>query len=336
MRTPRNPVRPLIAVLLAALAGHLMPPAASAFPPSPPVVESPRPAYLFSYFTGNGEDGLHFATSSDGLTWTAVRRGASFLLPTVGSKLMRDPCIARGPDGMFHLVWTTGWFDQGIGLAHSRDLVRWSDQRFVPVMAHESGAQNAWAPELVYDPAARHWVIFWSSTIAGRFKETEAVGGNTFRATGVICNHRIYFTTTRDFATFAPTALLYDPGLNCIDATILPADGRWVMFLKDETQAPAPRKDIRVAWAESPTGPWGPASPPISPGSVEGPSVLRVGRTWFLYYDAYRRKQYEGLQSADLRNWTSMTERLVVPRGMRHGTAFAVPGTLVEAMERPP
>ncbi len=336
MRTPRDLRKVLATALLGAWAGHLAAAAVPAPPPQPPVEPSPRAAYLFSYFTGNGEDGLHFATSSDGLTWTAVRGGASFLRPTVGGKLMRDPCIARGPDGMFHLVWTTGWFDHGIGLAHSRDLVRWSEQRFVPVMAHETGAQNSWAPELVYDPAARHWVIFWSSTIAGRFPETEVAGGNTFRATGVICNHRIYFTTTRDFTTFAPTALLYDPGFNCIDATILPADGRWVMFLKDETQAPAPRKDIRVAWAESPTGPWGAASPPISPDWVEGPSVLRVGDTWFLYYDAYRRKQYEGLQSPDLRNWTSIRDRLVVPRGMRHGTAFAVPVTLVEAMDRQP
>ena len=46
--------------------------------------------YLFSYFTDNGEDGLHFAASADGLTWTALNHGASFLQPQVGSKLMRD------------------------------------------------------------------------------------------------------------------------------------------------------------------------------------------------------------------------------------------------------
>src|SRR5690606_463745 len=50
----------------------------------------PSPRYLFSYFTGNGEDGLHLAWSADGLTWTTLRSGASFLAPEVGSKLMRD------------------------------------------------------------------------------------------------------------------------------------------------------------------------------------------------------------------------------------------------------
>lgn len=77
------------------------------------LAQAPAPAtgtaYLFSYFTGNGDDGPHFARSTDGLTWTAVDGNRSFLTPAVGSKLMRDPSIARGPDGTFHMVWTTGW-----------------------------------------------------------------------------------------------------------------------------------------------------------------------------------------------------------------------------------
>ena len=36
------------------------------------------PAYLFAYFTSNGEGGLHFASSADGCTWTAVASGRSF------------------------------------------------------------------------------------------------------------------------------------------------------------------------------------------------------------------------------------------------------------------
>ena len=86
------------------------------------MVAPPQPAmgYLFSYFIGNGEDGLHFASSADGLKWTPVSGGRSFLHPAIGSKLMRDPSITRGPDGLFHMVWTTGWWDKGIGVAHSR------------------------------------------------------------------------------------------------------------------------------------------------------------------------------------------------------------------------
>ena len=56
--------------------------------------------YLFTYFTKNGEDGLHLAWSRDGYKWEALNGGQSYLAPQVGKeKLVRDPCAVRGPDG---------------------------------------------------------------------------------------------------------------------------------------------------------------------------------------------------------------------------------------------
>ena len=76
--------------------------------------------YLFSYFVDNGEDGLHISSSEDGLKWTALNRGRSFLTPKVGNdKLMRDPCVIQSPDGLFHMVWTISWGEKGIGYASS-------------------------------------------------------------------------------------------------------------------------------------------------------------------------------------------------------------------------
>ena len=58
--------------------------------------------FLFSYFKGNGEDGLHLAYSRDGYNFTALNNDRSFLKPVVGiSKLMRDPCIIRTDDDIF-------------------------------------------------------------------------------------------------------------------------------------------------------------------------------------------------------------------------------------------
>jgi len=94
--------------------------------------------YLFSYFVGNGEDGLHLAYSHNGLKWHNFEGNPSWLTPTVGGKLMRDPCIIQGPDGRFHMVHTTSWSDKGIGIAHSEDLIRWEGHSFVPVMDHLS------------------------------------------------------------------------------------------------------------------------------------------------------------------------------------------------------
>ncbi len=83
--------------------------------------------YLFSFFRGNGETGLYLAASEDGLHWTALNNDRPLLKPEVGeTQLMRDPAICMGPDGRFHMVWTTSWRGVTIGYAHSEDLIRWS------------------------------------------------------------------------------------------------------------------------------------------------------------------------------------------------------------------
>ena len=69
--------------------------------------QHPDSVFMFSYFKNNGKDGLHFAHSNDGYRWTALKNDQSFLTPVLSTdSLMRDPCIIRGTDGLFHLVWT--------------------------------------------------------------------------------------------------------------------------------------------------------------------------------------------------------------------------------------
>ena len=91
--------------------------------------------YLFSFFKGNGEDGLHLAISKDGFNWTALNNNKSFLTPEVGrDKLMRDPCIIIGGDNKFHMVWTVSWNEKGIGYANSPDKIHFPEgTRHVPV-----------------------------------------------------------------------------------------------------------------------------------------------------------------------------------------------------------
>ena len=304
-------------------------PVASAQEP-PPAPQAAR--YLFSYFTGNGEDGLHFAASADALTWTALNGGRSFLEPKVGTKLMRDPCIVRGPAGTFHMVWTTGWWDQGIGYAHSRDLITWSEQQWIPVMKHEPTALNAWAPELFYDEDTAQFLIFWASTIPGRFHATEEGGDLGGPGRDKRMNHRMYYVTTKDFTSFSPTRLLYDGGFNAIDAIIIKAPEEYVMIVKDETKEPVAKKHLRVARAKKSTGPYGPASPPITVDWVEGPTALKVGESWIVYYDEYTRKRYGAIRSKDLRNWEVISDQISFPEGTRHGTAFEVDASVMQRL----
>ena len=287
--------------------------------------------YLFSYFKGNGEDGLHLAWSADGLTWTALKGGQSFLTPQVGTKLMRDPCICQGPDGTFHMVWTSGWWDKGIGLAHSKDLVHWSEQTWLKVMAHEPNAVNCWAPEIYYDTPTRKYLIFWATTIPDRFPDTERADGD--RGDGKVLNHRIYYVTTGDFVAFSETKLFYDDGFNAIDATIVKEGDQYIMFIKNETKTPVVKKNIRIAPAQKAKGPSGHASEPFSPDWVEGPTALKIGPYWYVYYDAYTRHRMEGARSKDLVHWNPITDELSFPEGVRHGTAFGVSNEILAALK---
>jgi beta-xylosidase len=289
---------------------------------------------LFSYFMGNGEDGLHLATSEDGLKWTALRGGASFLQPVAGeNKLMRDPCLLRGPDGVFRMVWTTSWTGGTIGYSSSEDLVHWTKQKTLPVMQAEPTTANCWAPEVIWDAQQQHYLIFWSSTVPGRFPvpdETERKD-----KTKPPRNHRLYSTTTRDFETFTPTRLHYEPGLNVIDETMIAVDGGWVMFVKNETEIPAPAKNLFLVRAPSPDGPWSAPSEPITPPGlwVEGGTAVKIGEWWYLYYDIYREKKYGVMRSKDLKTWEDLTAQLVMPKGIRHGTALRVPRAVVDLLK---
>lgn len=275
-------------------------------------------AYVFSYFKNNGQDGLHLAYSDDGFNWKALKKDSSFLKPMVAKdRLMRDPCIIRGADGEFHMVWTVSWNDGGIGYAHSKDLINWSEQQFVPVMKDEPTARNCWAPEIIYDSKKKQYMIYWATTIPGRFVEGETAGDDKN-------NHRMYYTSTKDFKTFTKTKLLYNKGFNVIDATIQQNGKQFVMFLKDETKSPA-QKNIRIATSKKLYKGYSKPSEPITGKYwAEGPTVLKMDDKWIVYFDKYTQHQYGAIQSTDLKTWTDVSDKLVMPKGIRHGTVFTV------------
>ncbi len=270
---------------------------------------SGAPLYLFSTFKEGDQDGLRFAFSYDGYCWSNVP--GLFLKARAGRGLMRDPSIERGPDGTWHLVWTSAWRgDLGFGYAHSKDLVHWSEQQFIPVMAHEPTTVNVWAPELFYDERAQQFIVCWASTIPGRFPDYQETRTN---------NHRMYFTTTHDFKTFAPAKLFFDPDFSVIDCRILKDAGRYVLLLKDNTR---PQRNLRVAFGDSPLGPWKDLSEPFTAKLTEGPTALKIGRDWLIYYDAYGSKTYGAARTRDFKTFSDVTSEMTFPPGLKHGTAF--------------
>jgi hypothetical protein len=294
-----------------------------------PAAESPGPApdeFLFSFFRDNGQDGLFLAASRDGRVWSELKPpGKSFLASTLGNGLMRDPCLRRAPDGVFHLVWTTGWGDRIIGYARSKDLLHWSDPKAIRVMTQEPTTRNVWAPELFYEEETGRWLIFWSSTVPGRFPETAAAGDDGW-------NHRAYYVTTRDFETVSDTKLLYDGGFNVIDATLIRSGPRYYLIVKDETLKPV-RKHLRFAVGDHAEGPYGPASEPFTLSWVEGPSAVNLDGQVVVYFDHYTSPQYYGaVQTSDFKTWQDITPQLSFPAGARHGTVLRVPASVLKPL----
>jgi hypothetical protein len=291
--------------------------------------------YLFTSFRRNGETGVFFALSQDGRKWAPLNNNQPWLKPGEAGMLMRDPWLGRGPDGTWHMLWTRGWTraETGgqlkIGYARSKDLVHWSAQRAIPATANEPTARNAWAPEAVWDAQRKEWIVFWSSTIPGRFPETDASGDNGY-------NHRVYAVTTRDFETFTPAKLWFDPGFNSIDATLAQVGKRWIMVFKDERKTPLVKR-LRTAISDSPRGPWREVGEPFTGDWVEGPSVTRIGREWWIYFDHYSRPQhYGGVRTTDWKTFEDVTPLVSFPEDHRHGTVVAIPEELARRLQGQP
>jgi Glycosyl hydrolases family 43 len=286
--------------------------------------------YLFAYFYHDREaEGFRLAWSPDGYQFEMLNGGKSCLTPTAGeAKIMRDPCLYRGPEGLWHLVWTTGWTGRTIGYASSKDLIHWSEQQTIPVMMHEPEAQNCWAPEIIWDDARKDYLIFWSTTILGRFPETAMSNKRPER------NHRVYATTTTDFVHYTPTKLLYDGGFNVIDANLLrDGDGGWLMFVKNETLSPNREKNIRMIRGATAEGPWGEASPALTGDYwAEGPTAIKVGDEYRVYFDKHQMDAIGMVRSRDLKTWDDVSDRVKLPAHARHGCIVAVPRAMIESL----
>lgn len=270
-------------------------------------------AYVFAYFKEPGSQGIYLALSRDGYKFEPLNDGQPWVKPEHEGEIMRDVFITRNPSGEgFRMVWTWGWRGSSLGYAESPDLMTWSAQREVLMMKEFPTVNNVWAPETYWDERAKEWLIIWSSS----FKDSKD-------------GHRIWASRTKDFSSFSKPEMFFDPGFVVIDATMFRRDfnGKkdWVMVFKDQTVDPL-RYQIRWASGASVEGPWGVLSGPITESWSEGPSVVKVGDEFVVYYDHYRapRARYEGVQTEDWVHWESVNDRMSFPANAKHGSFFRV------------
>jgi hypothetical protein len=267
--------------------------------------------YLFAYFVEPAKSGIYYAISADGYHWDTVHKGQPFLTPQHEGELMRDIFITRGPDRKFHAVWTWGWRERKIGYAESDDLVRWSAQREVPLMENVPGTIHTWAPEIYWDTDQKKWMIIWSSIAQGATR------------------NRIYSSFTNDFQTFTAPQVFFDPGYDVIDATVLHAKSSYYLIFKDQTKEPLTYK-LRLAKGKTLEGPWNNISNTFTESWSEGPSALKIGRYYFVYYDHYRSVpgyetiRSEAVRSTDLQHWTAINDLISFPHGCKHGSFLKI------------
>lgn len=277
-----------------------------------------KEVYLFTSFREPATDGLKFLYSYDGYKWDSIP--GVFLKPDVGEqKLMRDPSMVKGPDGKFHLVWTCNWKgDPAFGYASSADLLNWSEQQHVPIMAFDTTTVNVWAPELFYDDVNQDYIIVWASTIPFKFEKGVEDEYN---------NHRLYYTRTKDFKEYSDAQLLYDPGYSSIDAVIVKRDtADYVLVFKDNTR---PERNMHVAFGKTAIGPYSGDSGKFTENFTEGPSVVKVGDEWLIYFDAYEKKSYDAVSTKDFKTFTDINDKISIPVGHKHGTIFMASETIL-------
>jgi len=272
-------------------------------------------AYLFAYFKEPGNQGIYLALSRDGLHYTALNDGQPWLVPTdprpnpKEGEDMRDIFLTRGPDNTFQAVWTWNWRGNSLGHASSPDLIHWSEQKQIPIMQDYPATNNVWAPETYWDATKKQWLIIWSSSMK------DSSDGN-----------RIWSSLTPDFVTFSKPTIFFDPGYTVIDATIFHEPGApWRLIFKQQSTDPLTYQE-RVATGPTLEGPWTNISGFINESWSEGPSAIKVGDKYIVFYDHYRapRARFEAVATTDWKHWEDITSQIDLPPFCKHGSFLKI------------
>ena len=106
----------------------------------PLCANEPDSVYLFSY-NPNPAQGLSFAYSADGRTWTSMADGAAFVKSDYGTwgaeKKMHRPVLARQADGTWQLTFEVNHKTNQYAIATSPDLIHWKPQDYPYVASRE-------------------------------------------------------------------------------------------------------------------------------------------------------------------------------------------------------
>ncbi|MBD8660998.1 AbfB domain-containing protein [Frigoribacterium sp. CFBP 8754] len=284
-------------------------------------------AYVMAYFrespNGSGNsNNVHLAVSKDALEWTALNDNAPILVPTLGTKGIRDPFLFRLQDGSWVMTATDlknenfGAANPSIHIWTSPDLVNWSSDRLLNINSANPNSFT-WAPAIFWDPArAQYGITFSASPTGGPFGT-------------------ILVVYTSDFVTTtAPVTFFDNNGQGGVIDSDVQTDINGVNYLY--YRSPAPNQ----------TGLMGARSSSLTPGSftpyttglyqggcVEAPTVVRSlsdPNSWWLWGDNYcpnnKFNVWQG--SVTTGSWTPLSQRnFTAPIGSKHNSIQPITST---------
>ena len=254
-------------------------------------VQAQNMGYVYAYFEGGwpdgGHSGVYLAYSEDGYTFHDMNGGNAVLqtqdMPgfDTDEDQMRDPSVVYGPDGKFHMVWTTSAVEvnRNIGYAWSYDLKTWNDVQLIEMWdaASTPNIEHTWAPEIEYNGNGEYEIIFTANPYNG----LSGYDGYLY----------LWSTTTTDFVNFTTPVEAYNGGVNVIDGdkTYNPATGTYFMPMEDAVAGQP--NDISVATSlTGEPGTWSrddSLTIDIFSQPTEGPSLIQIDGLWHLYFDYF-------------------------------------------------
>lgn len=290
--------------------------------------------FVFSYFYGDERqnEGLHLAVSTDGLNWTPVKKDSTIFHPGFGERF-RDPTLiydVKNPK-LIHMLWTTERKD-GFGIASSYNLTDWFDVMEVVINQHVEGVINTWAPELIWDEDNRQWVVYWGSSIEGKFPETEKLSKNPK------ANNRMYYAVSKDLKTWSAPALLQDFGFPSNDCYIykLPVNhlrGKYIQFVK-QIEKPGSLAYIRMAYADSLLSKYKLADEYLTKKYKfsEGPCIFGAGDYFYMIVDLSQEHRMAMFRTKEVgvTEWEDVTDIANFPLKAKHGCVLRISKALYE------
>lgn len=304
-----------------------------------PSTDADRSAYLLVYFKDETHS-LHFAVSPDGSSFTDVNDGAPVLngRDVAEQQGVRDPHVARGPDGAFYLSMTdlhifaqreglreTEWQRDGerYGWGNNRamifmksyDLVNWTlaSVRVDRLFPETANISTAWAPQTIYDPEAGKMMVYYSTR------------------TGKGVDHMVYSYADDAFTTLTtlPVQLFHypDPTKGTIDGDITRIGDKYHLFYVAHDRPGhlrhAVSDHINRGWTFDPTK----IDP--EPVATEAPNLWRRhgSDTYVLMYDVFGAKPVNNMGFSETRDLVTYTDlgRFNEQRSPMRSTNFMQP-----------